>query len=51
MEKRNLDLAVRNENTREKFHTEVTRFELDQIVQHFTESNYIFSKCLRFLYA
>ena len=38
MEKRNLDLAVRNENTREKFHTEVTRFELDQIVQHFTES-------------
>lgn len=38
MEERNLDLAVRNEDTREKFHTEVVRFELDQIMQHFTES-------------
>ena len=38
MEKRNLDLMIRNEDTREKFHTEVVRFELDQIMQHFTES-------------
>lgn len=29
---------IRNEDTREKFHTEVVRFELDQIMQHFTES-------------
>ena len=38
MEERNLDLMIRNEDTREKFHTEVVRFELDQIMQHFTES-------------
>lgn len=38
MEERNLDLAIRNEDTREKFHTEVIRFELNQIMQHFTES-------------
>ena len=37
MEERNLDLAIRNEDTREKFHTEVIRFELNQIMQHFTE--------------
>ena len=29
---------IRNEDTREKFHTEVIRFELNQIMQHFTES-------------
>lgn len=38
MEERNLNLMARNENTREKFHTEVIRFELDQIMQHFTET-------------
>ena len=38
MEERNLDLVARNEDTRDKFHTEVIRFELDQIMQHFTES-------------
>lgn len=38
MEERNLDLMARNENTRDKFHTEVIRFELDQILQHFAES-------------
>jgi len=38
VEERNLDLMIRNEDTREKFHTEVVRFELDQIMQHFTES-------------
>ncbi len=38
MEERNLDLMTRNEDTREKFHTEVVRFELNQIMQHFTES-------------
>lgn len=38
MEERNLDLEARNEDTREKFHTEVIRFELSQIMQHFTES-------------
>lgn len=38
MEERNLDLVARNEDTREKFHTKVIRFELDQILQHFTES-------------
>lgn len=38
MEERNLDLAIRNEDTREKFHTEVIRFELNQIMHHFTES-------------
>lgn len=31
MEERNLDLATRNEDTRDKFHTRVIRFELDQI--------------------
>lgn len=29
MEERNLDLAARNKDTRDKFHTEVIRFELD----------------------
>ncbi|MBD5514424.1 MAG: hypothetical protein HDR06_07155 [Lachnospiraceae bacterium] len=38
MEDRKLDLAARNEDTRDKFHTEVIRFELDQIIQHFTET-------------
>ena len=38
MEDRNLDLVARNEATRDKFHTEVIRFELDQILQHFTEA-------------
>ncbi len=38
MDDRNLDLAVRNEDTRDKFHTKVVRFELDQIMQHFTET-------------
>lgn len=38
MEKRNLDLAARNEGTRDKFHTVVVRFEIDQIYQHFAET-------------
>lgn len=38
MGERILDLMARNEGTRDKFHTEVVRFELDQIVQHFTET-------------
>ena len=38
MEERNLDLVARNEDTRDKFHTKVIRFELDQILQHFTET-------------
>lgn len=38
MEERNLDLATRNEDTRDKFHTRVIRFELDQIRQHFAET-------------
>lgn len=38
MTKRDLSLIDRNENTREKFHTDVVRFELDQIIQHFTET-------------
>ena len=38
MEERNLELVARNEDTRDKFHTEVIRFELDQILQHFTET-------------
>lgn len=38
MERRNLDLLSRNENTREKFHTKVVRFELDEILGHFTET-------------
>ena len=38
MDERNLDLVVRNENTRDKFQTEVVRFELDQILQHFVEA-------------
>lgn len=37
MAERNLDLAARNENTRDKFHTEVVRFSLDQIAEHFAE--------------
>lgn len=35
---RNLDLMERHEDTRDKFRTEVVRFELDQIMQHFTET-------------
>lgn len=38
MEERNLDLMARNEDIRDKFHTEVIRFELDQIMQHFAET-------------
>lgn len=38
MGKRNLDLVARIEDTRNKFHTEVIRFELDQVIQHFTET-------------
>ena len=38
MDNRNLDLMSRNEDTRDKFHTEVVRFELDQIKQHFIET-------------
>ena len=38
MDERNLDLAARNEDTRDKFHTNVIRFELDQILQHFEET-------------
>ena len=38
MEGRNLDLMSRNEDTLDKFHTEVIRFELDQILQHFEEA-------------
>ena len=38
MREKNLDIAARNEGTREKFHTEVIRFELDQIMLHFTET-------------
>jgi len=38
MEERNLDLMMRNEDTRDKFHTEVIRFELAQIMEHFKET-------------
>lgn len=38
MEERNLDLEARNEDIRDKFHTNVVRFELDQIMQHFDEA-------------
>lgn len=38
MDERNFDLIARNEGTRDKFHTNVIRFELDQIKQHFTEA-------------
>lgn len=38
MDERNLDLASRNENTREKFHTNIVRFDLDEIKQHFQET-------------
>lgn len=38
MDERNLDLVARNEDTRDKFHTNVIRFELDQILQHFEET-------------
>lgn len=38
MGERNLDLMARNEGTRYKFHTDVIRFELDQIMQHFKET-------------
>lgn len=37
MAERNLDLVARNEDTRDKFYTEVIRFELDQILQHFAD--------------
>lgn len=38
MEDRNLDLVSRNEGTRDKFHTKVIKFDLDQIMQHFIET-------------
>ncbi len=38
MDERNLDLVARNEDTRDKFHTDVIRFDLDQILQHFEET-------------
>ena len=38
MDERNLDLMPRIEDARDKFHTEVIRFELDEIMQHFTET-------------
>lgn len=38
MEERKLGLMARNEGTRDKFQTEVIRFELDEIMQHFTET-------------
>lgn len=38
MEDRKLDLMERNEGTREKFRTEVKRFELDQIMQHYRDN-------------
>lgn len=44
MKKRNLDLMLREEGTRDKFHTNVVRFELDQIMQHFTETMEIIKK-------
>ncbi len=44
MNKRNLDLMPRVEGTRDKFHTKVVRFELDQIMQHFTETMEIIKK-------
>ncbi len=38
MLERNLDLVTRKEDTRNKFHTDVIRFELDQILQHFVDA-------------
>lgn len=38
MTERNLELTPRGENTRDKFRTPVIRFELEQIMQHFTDS-------------
>jgi len=38
VDNRNLDLMSRNEDTRDKFYTEVVRFEFDQIKQHFVET-------------
>lgn len=38
MKERNLDLVARHEGIRDKFHTKVIRFEIDQILQHFTEA-------------
>lgn len=38
MDERNLSLSSRGESTREKFHTGVVRFELDQIMKHFTDN-------------
>lgn len=38
MKERNLELESRTENTREKFCTDVIRFELEQILQHFEET-------------
>lgn len=44
MEKRNLNLTARNEDTRDKFHTDVIQFELNQIMQHFTETIQIINR-------
>lgn len=38
MERRNFKFTSRNENTRDKVHTEVVRFSLDQIWEHFAET-------------
>ena len=38
MMERNLDLGSRKEGTRDKIHTKVVRFKLDQIMCHFTET-------------
>ena len=38
MEERNLDLVARNEDIRDKFHTEVIRFGVDQKLQHYVEA-------------
>lgn len=38
MKKRNLELRDRNEETREKFQSEVVRFKLDQIYRHYNET-------------
>ena len=35
MERRNLELSSRNEGTRDKFQTNVIKFELDDILEHF----------------
>lgn len=38
MDERTLELMPRDEGTRDCFHTDVLRFDLDQILQHFTET-------------